>query len=211
MFDYIIESLQSGGWVIIPIILTSVSGWYLGLKLYLTLDSLSLKSGRLRKRIVKPASLIAWVRTMKPRDQKTMVGAVLRNVYRVRKSGETAMLEKLDEELKFYYPEIEKGLTTLAIMGGISPLLGLLGTVSGMVGTFKTISLFGAGNPALMADSISEALVTTQNGLLAALPLMLLHNFLSSRSEKLEKETLKSSQRLINYLMDRESTTRLRL
>jgi biopolymer transport protein ExbB len=80
-----------------------------------------------------------------------------------------------------------------------------------MVGTFRTISVFGAGNPALMADSIAESLVTTQNGLLAALPLMLLHNYLWNKSVNLEKDVLKSSQRLINYLGNNDFNTRLKL
>lgn len=62
-------------------------------------------------------------------------------------------------------------------------MLGLLGTVSGMVHTFETIQLFGFGNPVLLADGISEALLTTQAGLLVAFPLMLAYNYLEGRIE----------------------------
>ena len=67
----------------------------------------------------------------------------------------------------------------------IAPLLGLLGTVSGMVHTFKTIQQFGFGNPVLLADGISEALLTTQAGLLVAFPLMLVYNYLESRVDSI--------------------------
>ncbi len=69
----------------------------------------------------------------------------------------------------------------------LAPMLGLLGTVSGMVHTFEVIQLFGFGNPVLLADGISEALLTTQAGLLVAFPLMLTFNYLSERMDHLEK------------------------
>ena len=65
----------------------------------------------------------------------------------------------------------------------MAPLLGLLGTVVGMIGTFQSITLFGAGDPKIMAGDISLALVTTAQGLIAAIPLVLLHSLVSSRAK----------------------------
>ena len=211
MFDYILESLQAGGWVLFPIVATSVIGWYLGLKLLLEIHAMSLHSRKLQRKVKYPTPLIQWLDDLPKKERNTMPAVVLSHLWEVRAGGEKAMLEALDEELRFFQPRLEKGLSTIGAMGAAAPLLGLLGTVSGMVGTFRTISVFGAGNPALMADSIAEALVTTQNGLLAALPLMILHNFLYNRSVKLEKDTLKSAQRLINHIVHRNMNARLRL
>ena len=83
--------------------------------------------------------------------------------------------------------EVRKGLPTIRVLAAVAPLMGLLGTVTGMIGTFQAITLFGAGDPKLMAGGISQALVTTVLGLSAAIPLLLSHSFLSSRSTHLSK------------------------
>lgn len=73
----------------------------------------------------------------------------------------------------------------LKVIAAIGPMLGLLGTVTGMIATFQSIQLFGTGDPKLMAGGISMALVTTVQGLVAALPLMLLHALLVARSKSI--------------------------
>ena len=83
--------------------------------------------------------------------------------------------------------EVRKGLPTIRVLAAVAPLMGLLGTVTGMIGTFQAITLFGAGDPKLMAGGISQALVTTVLGLSAAIPLLLSHSVLSSRSTHLSK------------------------
>lgn len=76
-------------------------------------------------------------------------------------------------------PRLERSLSLLGALAGVAPLLGLLGTVSGMIATFDTISSAGTGNPRLLSGGISEALITTQLGLMAAIPLLLAHAWLS--------------------------------
>ena len=83
--------------------------------------------------------------------------------------------------------EIKKGLQTIKVFAAVAPLMGLLGTVIGMIGTFQAITLFGTGDPKLMAGGISQALVTTVLGLCAAIPLVLSHGLLASQSTKLGK------------------------
>lgn len=90
-------------------------------------------------------------------------------------------------------PKMEKYLSTIAVIGSILPMLGLLGTVVGMIGTFTVISVQGTGDPSAMAGGISKALITTEAGLITAIPFMFLHNHLSNRYNNLvalmEKET----------------------
>jgi len=76
-------------------------------------------------------------------------------------------------------PRMERSLSLLAALAGVAPLLGLLGTVSGMIATFEVISAAGTGNPKLLSGGISEALITTQLGLMVAIPLLLAHAWLS--------------------------------
>ena len=89
---------------------------------------------------------------------------------------------KLDEAILKETPQMEKGLTAIKIIAAVAPLLGLLGTVIGMIVTFQAITLFGTGDPKLMAGGISQALVTTVLGLGVAIPLILFHGMLAGRS-----------------------------
>lgn len=90
---------------------------------------------------------------------------------------------KLDEQVLRELPKIERGISLIKIFAAIAPLLGLLGTVTGMIGTFQSITLFGTGDPKIMAGSISMALVTTAQGLIAALPLILAHSLAAGRAK----------------------------
>lgn len=93
-------------------------------------------------------------------------------------------LEKtLDEAITKELPSLEKNLSAIKILAVISPLLGLLGTVTGIIETFQSITLFGTGDPKLMASGISQALVTTALGLIAAVPIILLHNIATTKAK----------------------------
>ena len=83
-------------------------------------------------------------------------------------------------------PRLERSLSLLGALAAVSPLLGLLGTVSGMITTFNTISATGMGNPKLMSGGISEALITTELGLIVAIPLLLIHAWLRRWAERRE-------------------------
>jgi biopolymer transport protein ExbB len=111
---------------------------------------------------------------------------------RVLTAGEQAAKEDfetlellLDEAITREVPVLEKGLSMIKLLAAVAPLLGLLGTVTGMIATFQSISLFGTGDPKLMASGISQALVTTMLGLCVAVPLLFLHSLLASRSRTL--------------------------
>ena len=87
---------------------------------------------------------------------------------------------KLDEAILQESPKLEFGLNFIKLIAGIAPLLGLLGTVTGMIQTFQAMMIYGAGDPQLMAGGISVALVTTMLGLIVAIPLLIIHSFAAS-------------------------------
>lgn len=92
---------------------------------------------------------------------------------------------KLDEAMAVEVPRYKRWLPILAVFATAAPLLGLLGTVAGMIDTFQSMSLFGAGDPKLVSGGISLALVATELGLLVAIPVLLLHSWLHSSSNRL--------------------------
>jgi len=98
----------------------------------------------------------------------------------VKDKDEEIIELKLDEAILRESPKLERWLNFLKLGAAIAPLLGLLGTVTGMIKTFQAMMIYGAGDPQLMAGGISEALVTTMLGLIAAIPLLILHSFCAS-------------------------------
>jgi len=92
---------------------------------------------------------------------------------------------QIDEAILRELPHLTRGESLLKLLASVAPLLGLLGTVVGMIATFQAITLFGTGDPKMMADGISQALVTTALGLIVAIPLLFMHSLISSRSQAL--------------------------
>jgi len=107
---------------------------------------------------------------------------VLRDGIRARNEDRETVESVLQESILREMPRLDRGLSVMAALGAISPLLGLLGTVTGMIATFNVITVYGTGDPKLMSGGISEALVATKWGLCIAVPTMLLHVFLSRRA-----------------------------
>jgi len=97
-----------------------------------------------------------------------------------REEMENALQEAILREV----PPLERFLSTLGMLAAIAPLLGLLGTVTGMIATFHVITHFGTGDPRMMSGGISEALVTTMLGLAVAIPIMLAHTLLNRAVDK---------------------------
>ena len=113
------------------------------------------------------------------------LGRVIQH-YESQREEDTETLErKLDEAILKERPALQRRLPLIKLLAAVTPLLGLLGTVTGMIQTFQDITLFGTGDPQVMADGISQALVTTALGLSAAIPLIFLHTLLSARSRHL--------------------------
>ncbi|MEK6214113.1 MAG: MotA/TolQ/ExbB proton channel family protein, partial [Vibrio fluvialis] len=99
---------------------------------------------------------------------------------------------------------LEKGLSMLKLLAALAPMLGLLGTVTGMIETFQVITQFGNGDPKVMAGGISMALVTTVLGLVAAMPLLLAHNILSTQAENIRNILEKQGIGLVAEEAERE-------
>ena len=111
------------------------------------------------------------------------LGRVL-GIYESNKSADVETLElKLDEAIMREASGLQKMLWAVKVVSVVAPLMGLLGTVTGMIRTFQAITLFGTGDPKMMASGISEALVTTMLGLWVAIPLVLLHALVSNTSK----------------------------
>ncbi len=135
---------------------------------------LMLETGRIRKQMASDT----------PREDNSL-GRVMA-VYQSNKDADIETLElHLGEAISSEIPKLTRGIGWIKIISVVAPLLGLLGTVTGMIDVFETMSLFGTGDPKLMAGGISQALVTTVLGLVAAIPCVFLHTLTNNRSREL--------------------------
>jgi biopolymer transport protein ExbB len=156
------ERYEAGGYVGYVITVILALGLLIFVVKVITLLGLKGKIAAQKKNTANPSS-------------NNPLGRIL-TVYQENKNADVENLElKLDEAILKELPSIESGINLIKIFAAIAPLLGLLGTVIGMILTFQQITLFGTGDPKLMAGSISMALVTTAQGIIAALPLILAH------------------------------------
>ena len=106
--------------------------------------------------------------------------------YEAHRNADTETIElKLSEAALKEMPGLTKGLLFIKVISVVAPLMGLLGTVTGMIQTFQVITLYGAGDPKMMAGGISQALVTTVEGLVVAIPMVLIHTLVSGQSRKI--------------------------
>jgi biopolymer transport protein ExbB len=134
------------------------------------------------------------------------VGRVLKTVltkdYSGREAGEKALEELFAREV----PKIESGLTWISVFAATAPLLGLLGTVMGMIELFDVITMHGTSDPKLLAGGISIALVTTEAGLIVAIPLQLIHTFLTNRADSLRSRMESAGLAVLNALWVKEKS-----
>jgi len=122
-------------------------------------------------------------------------------------SGGTRTRDEIEEALYEQYlevqPPLQRGLPVIAITSAAAPLLGLLGTVTGMIHTFKLINVFGTGDAKSLASGISEALITTEFGLVVAIPALIVHAFLSRRVQGIRAALEMTSIAFLNGMEDR--------
>jgi len=165
------ERIDQGGLVGYVIIALGIIGLLVALLRWLYLGAVGAKiRGQLKSEEVK---------------DNNPLGRILK-VYQDNQTIDTETLElKLDEAILREVPPLEKWQGSIKVIAAVAPLLGLLGTVTGMIATFQAITLFGTGDPKLMAGGISQALVTTVLGLVVAIPLVLLHSVVAGRSKAL--------------------------
>lgn len=180
-----IETIKDGGFVMYPIILISVFTWILGIYKFFDI----LKIERAFKMFCNHKLNSGWIAFDNLLKE-------INNPNFKNRSFSSIHNEMLIETI----PSLETGFSSMSSLITTAPLLGLLGTVIGMIQTFAVIMQYGIGNPHMMAEGISIALLTTQAGLTAAFPGMLFHNWLIERKENLiskinkQANTLNSSQ-----------------
>jgi biopolymer transport protein ExbB len=163
------EYLDQGGSVGWVIVYVGIFGILLGFWRMLVLFAMS-------------AKVKAQLKSDKPNTNNPL-GRVLK-VAEENKNVDPETLElKLEEAVLKERPSIESGLAIMKIIAAVGPLLGLLGTVTGMITTFQAITIFGAGDPKNMAGGISAALVTTVQGLVVAIPMVLMHTLVNGRAK----------------------------
>ena len=191
-----VEIVKSGGWLMGPIILCAIIAMGIILERYWTLQ---------QKRVI-PEDLTSKVWGWVKRDQLdqkqiqilhqgSALGQILAAGLINRDMERAVMKDSIEDTGRHVVHELERYLDTLGTVAAISPLLGLLGTVIGMVKVFAAITASGVGNPTVLAGGISEALITTAAGLTVAIPSLMGYRYLRGRVDglvvRMEKEAMK--------------------
>ena len=190
------ELVQLGGWLMWPIVACSIISMAIVFERLWAYRRKRVMRGDLLAQIWQLAQNkdmtdehIQEVRTSSPLGRMLAAGLVN------REHSREIMKEAIEEEGRQVVHELERYLNTLGTIAAITPLLGLLGTVIGMIKVFAAITTAGVGNPTVLAGGISEALVTTAAGLSVAIPSLTFYRYLSGRVDKLvigmEEQALK--------------------
>ena len=190
------ELLKSGGFLIWPILLCSVISLAIILERFLALKTND----------VAPPALLDKIRKMLKKgeldtkaineiEENSPLGKVLAAGLRNPNQHRVVIKDAIEEAGRHVVHDLEKHLQTLGTIANITPLLGLLGTVIGMIKVFSAITTFGVGDPQALAEGISEALVTTAAGLSVGIPSLMFHRYFKGRVNELtvgmEQQALK--------------------
>jgi len=168
----LVERIQQGKEVGYIVIILGIIGVLIG---FLRLFALWGTNGAVRREVKRQRA-----------NKGNPLGRILMAYEQDSGSDVEALELKLDDAILKELPKLERGLNTLKVLAAVAPMMGLLGTVTGMIQTFQSITLYGTGDPKLMAGGISQALVTTVLGLVAAIPLLLLHSFASGQAREVQ-------------------------
>lgn len=203
------EMIQAGGWLMIPILLCSVAA----------LAIVAERFWSLQHKKVAPASLVPqvwqWYKSdtldeghLESLSNNSPLGRILAAGLVNRQHPRDIMKESIEETGRQVVHELERYLNTLGTIAAITPLLGLLGTVIGMIEVFTVIMSHGVGNPGVLAGGISKALITTAAGLSVAIPTLIFSRYFRGKVDtlvlKMEEEALK----IVDVMHgDRESAT----
>jgi biopolymer transport protein ExbB len=201
------EWMSRGGPVMYVIFAVACLAALIMIERFITLAAKSKASGQVMDRIKELAKAGKWKEATNLCEIKKnvptcqMLKGVLEHTGEIQEVLENALQESI---LKIM-PSLERWLGTLALLAVISPLLGLLGTVTGMITVFNVITSVGTGDPKLMAGGISEALLTTQFGLILAIPIMLVHNLLERRVDGIVYDMQEKGTAFIVTMIKRQS------
>ena len=196
-----LEMVQAGGWLMVPILLCSVIAAGICVERIWTLQIAR----------VAPRNLLAqvWAQVKKseidPQKLRDLRGASpLGQIFAAgignARHGREIMKESMEEAADAVMHELERYLTPLGTIASISPLLGLLGTVVGMIKVFTVLMLEGAGNANVLAGGISQALITTAAGLGIAIPALMFHRYFVRRVDDLVVTMEQESSKLVEIM-----------
>jgi len=205
----LLELVKTGGWLMWPILLSSVIALGVTIERFWTL----------RKATVAPNGLLDEVLSdwrggrlsaerLSQLQIATPLGQILVAGIEQRAQNRETMIKSMEAAGIQVVHDLERYLSTLGTVAAIAPLLGLLGTVIGMIKVFSAIQLVGVGHASALAGGISEALITTATGLAVAIPALFCHRFLIRRIEELAIDMQQDAQRLVDHWYSAESEDR---
>jgi biopolymer transport protein ExbB len=190
------DYLRAGGVVMVPLALVSLSMWLL-------IVDRALFFRRLHHKNMNLKTALEHIRHNRMPDPTRYRGAVSLLVARflMRRSNDRQLDQFiLDETVLTINRGLKNYLAVIGVLAAVAPLMGLLGTVTGMIGTFDILSVFGTGNAKGMAGGISEALITTQTGLLVAIPGLYMKGFLDRRARNLQQRVARAGYYMKRHL-----------
>ncbi len=202
-----LELLIAGGWLMVLIVLCSIIVLSICVERLYTLNTKKIAPPHLLATVWKQLKAgemdAARLRTLK---QSSPLGRILAAGLGNAYHGREVMKESIQEAAAHVVHDLERYLNTLGTIAAIAPLLGLLGTVVGMIKVFAEIMTQGTGNASALAGGISEALITTAAGLSVAIPALVMHRYFTGKIDgivvELEQETIK----LVDALHSEENT-----
>jgi biopolymer transport protein ExbB len=202
------EIMKSGGIVMVPIVLCSILSLAISLERLWTLRDQKVVPEELTDKIWQ------WVENRALSDKQIMalqqhspLGRVLAAGLANRHRDRLVMIEAIEDAGRHVMHDLERYLNPLATIASISPLLGLLGTVMGMIRTFRAVTISGIGDPSALAGGIAEALVCTAGGLIVAIPSVMAYRYFRGKVDGLVVDMEKESLKLVQAI-DRTSGTR---
>ena len=203
-----LEVFEKGGFVMYPILICSLVAVTIFFERMFYLKSIKTKSKKfvLRvKNLVKKGSIELAISAC--RKSPTPISKIMLAGLMKFGRGRDEIKEAVEDSANQEIPVLEGNLSTLSTVGNITPLLGLLGTVFGMIKAFNVISIMGVSKPEALAGGISEALLTTAFGLSIAIPTVVIYNYLSHRVDKLIREMEVNCVELIDLLTYQENNS----
>ncbi len=201
-----VEIVKSGGWLMVPIILCAIIAMGIILERFWSLkqnrvlpEDLTSKVWNWVKKDALDQAQIQTLHQGSPLGQILAAGLINRDRERV------IMKDSIEDTGRHVVHELERYLDTLGTIAAITPLLGLLGTVIGMVKVFAAITTHGVGNPTVLAGGIAEALITTAAGLTVAIPALIGYRFYRNRVDTLVVDMEKEAIKLVEALHRRQA------
>ncbi|UCG72151.1 MAG: MotA/TolQ/ExbB proton channel family protein [Chromatiales bacterium] len=196
-----LEIVKSGGWMMLPIILCSVIAAAIMLERFWTLQQRRVLPKDLTRQVWEWVSKNQLsLEHIKSLRDSSPLGEILAVALTNRQRDREIMKERVEDTGRHVVHDLERYLNTLGTIAGVSPLLGLLGTVVGMVKVFAAITEFGVGDPAVLAGGISEALITTAAGLTVAIPSLIAYRYLRGKVNSIVVQMEKEAITLVEAL-----------